>query len=69
MTSVMPLTWLHTTSLSLNWSSMDLMDGLLDDKELSGWLNLKSYSQQLSVQMEAHDKCCPSGAYIGTGSV
>lgn len=46
--------WFPTTFLPLNWRDTDQMD-----KELTGWLCLKSYSQQLHVQMETSNKWLP----------
>ncbi|GAB0189940.1 hypothetical protein GRJ2_001459300 [Grus japonensis] len=48
----------HTTSLSLNWRHVDLMDGPLGGK---GWSHSKRCSQWLDVQVEISDKQCSSG--------
>ena len=44
------------------------MDCLVDE-ELVGRLQTERSGQWLSVQMDIHDKRCPSGLHTGTGAV
>ena len=41
----------------------------LGDKELAGWLHLKSCGQWLNVQVETSNEWHSSGAGTGTGAV
>lgn len=42
--------------------------GCLEDDELVGWSHPEGSGQWLTVQMEAGDKCCPSGVHTVTSA-
>lgn len=44
-TSAVPLTWFHSTSLSLNWKDMHLKAGLLDELSID-WMGCEPESCQ-----------------------